>query len=170
MRPSRRSLWPFALLLAAVVSSCTDTTTNPGVGSGTSMAATVNGTRLTFDLVDVAGFNTYTVATHEGRFGSTLVGSPSKTITVRFTSDIDGGSFPRTLTGDDVSVNYAEVTGTTTKTYDCPISGNSCSVTLTATNGTIVDGTFTATLMDQSNPPQTVTITGGTFSAKLVRQ
>src|SRR4051812_28524599 len=83
MRASRFLLVPFVASLMALA-SCTETTTGPGVGSGNLLEATVNGTKLTFDVTsDDLGFNTYTVATTEARFLGPMVGESRKSITVR---------------------------------------------------------------------------------------
>ncbi len=167
--PCTRFLWlASALMLGMMVASCTDSVTNPQVGSGTLLDASVNGTAVSIDPDEVGGFNTYTTSTHEVRVGGTLTGSTSKTITLRFVHDIDNGSLPHTLTGDAVSINYLEV-GASTLIYDCPLVGGNCTITVTAVGNNIVDGTFSATLAERNDPTKTVAITNGRFSVKLQR-
>jgi hypothetical protein len=170
MRASRYLLVPLAASLL-VLFSCTDNATGPGVGSGNLLEASVNGTKLTFDVAsDIIGFNTYTAATNEARFAGSAVGATSKSLTLRATYDLDKGPFPKTLTGDDVSIIFIEPESTGTVTYNCLLGSSNCSITLTASNGVTVDGTFNATLSASSDTTQKVTITNGTFSVKLKRQ
>jgi hypothetical protein len=158
---------PFAALLA----SCADAVTGPGVGSGNLLEATVNGTSTTFDVVsDISGFNTYTAISNEARFAGPVVGNTSRSITLRATYDLDKGPFPKTLSDDDVSIIYIESSGTSALTYNCPIGGHSCSITLTASDGETVDGTFHATLSESNDSTKKVTIENGKFSVKLKRQ
>jgi hypothetical protein len=171
MRAFRFLLAVLAASFLLPLNSCTEAPTGPGVGPGNILEATVNGTKLTIDVgSDIANFNTYTVASHEVNFGGTVVGTPSKTITARFTYDIDKGPFPKTLGGDSISIIYIETSTSGVMTYDCPTTGGSCSITVTGSNGEIVDGTFTATLAESTDPTKTVTITNGKFSARLKRQ
>lgn len=168
---TRRAILPFILAALAVLPSCTETATGPTVGSGDILDATVNGTPLSLDLVDATDFNTYDVALHQTHFGGTLTsGNTTKTITVSLTYDLDNGTFPHTLTGSAITINYAERTNGVDTIYDCPIGTSSCTVTLSGSNGTIVDGTFSATLAQTNDATKTVTITAGKFSAKLTRR
>lgn len=168
MRPVRRSLVLFTAMATLAFASCTENVTNPPVGSGEELEATVNGTAISLDLLGSTDFNIYTASSQEVRIGGSLVGSPTRTITLRFTHDIDNGHLPHTMSGDDISINYIE-SGATTLTYDCPV-GSTCSITVTASNGQTVAGTFSATLAERSDPTKTVTITNGTFSVKLARR
>ncbi|HVZ40738.1 MAG TPA: hypothetical protein VHI13_15770 [Candidatus Kapabacteria bacterium] len=166
MRILRSVLLLPPLALATLLGSCADSTLGTGIGSGTVLEATLNGTVISFDLTDVAGYNTYTIASKETRFGGT---SGKTTLTMRLDYDIDQGTFPHTLTGGDISIVYIESSGSTPLTYDCAI-GSDCSVTVTNSNGSIVDGTFHAQLTERSDTTKKISVTGGTFSVTVARQ
>ena len=169
MRVSRFTLAVLATSFLLPLISCNEDPTGPGVGPGNVLEARVNGT--TIDVgTDIANFNTYTIASKDVNFGGTLVGTPTKTITVRFTYDIDKGPFPKTLGGDSLSIIYVETSASGTLNYDCPTTGGSCTLTVTGSNGTVVDGTFSATLAERNDPTKTVSVTNGKFSARLTRQ
>lgn len=171
MRASRLLMIPLAASLVMLVSSCTENATGPQVGPGNILEATVNGTKLTFDVAtDAANFNTYTIASNESRFAGPLVGTPGTTMTLRASYDLDKGTFPVTLTGSDVSIIFIEINVDGTFIYNCPIGTESCTITLTASNGETVDGTFSAMLSDSQGRPKTARIENGKFSVKLKRQ
>ena len=90
-------------------------------------------------------------------------------MTLTFTYDIDAGTFPTTIGNPDVSIVYSEVNGSSSSSYSCPIGVSGCSVTLSATDKTTVDGTFNANLADPNDTTKTVSVTGGEFSVKLNR-
>jgi len=162
---------PLAASLVMLISSCTETTTGPQIGPGNILEATVNGTKLTFDVAtDAANFNTYTIATNEARFAGPLVSAPATTLTLRASYDLDKGPFPKTLTGSDVSIIFIEINVDGTFIYNCPIGTQSCTITLTGSNGETVDGTFSAQLSESLGTPRTVKIENGKFSVKLKRQ
>lgn len=157
-----------AALLCTTLAACDDTSVNP-IGNGTELKATVNGTALTLPLnTDAAGAPTYNATTHEASFSGTMVGAPSRTLSLAFTSDISSGSYPRTLTDDNgVQIIYIETNGTTVSNYACSIDHSDCEVVLTGSNGSIVDGTFKATLHDPNDTNRIATVVDGRFSVKL---
>ncbi len=167
MAPSRLLLLVSSLLLLAL-SSCKEDPVSSNVGSGTILKATVNGQSFTFPLNAVSP-PSYNASTKTGTFTGVLTGTPSRTLSISFTHDIDNGTFPTTLGNPDVSVTYSEVSGTASASYSCPIGTSGCSVTLTATDKSIVDGTFNATLADPNDTTKQVSITAGSFSVKLNR-
>jgi len=156
-----------ALLLATAVVACDDSSVNPGVGSGTELKAVVNGIALTFPVnTDVAGAPSYDATTHRASFSGTIVGAPSRTLSLAFTSDISGGTYPRTVSGDAM-ITYVEATTSSTTGYICSMDSADCRVTLTASDGTIVDGTFQATLRNPNDTSKTASVVDGRFSIKL---
>lgn len=161
-----RLLLPFTLLLA--VASCKEDPVRSNVGSGTMLKASVNGVSYTFPLNSVSP-PAYNASTMTGTFTGVITGTPSRALTITFTHDIDNGAFPVTLGDPDISIIYSEVDGSGTSSYSCPIGASGCSVTLTATDKAIVDGTFNANLSDPSNTAKTVSITAGSFSVKMNR-
>lgn len=156
----------FSLLgLAFLLSACADNSTGPDVGSGNELTAKINGTEVTFTMQPAIA--SYDPGTKLGRFGGTTTGNPTRTMTLSFTHDLDNGSFPVTFKDPEISITYIQISGTDTTTTICePLKGH-CTVTLTASNGSIVDGTFAATLTDTKNAANTFEIKGGTFSARL---
>lgn len=162
----RFTVLSLAGLFLLLISACDDNSTGPGVGSGNELVAKINGTEVTFTLQSAVA--SYDPSTKLGRFGGTTTGTPTRTMTLSFTHDIDNGSFPITLKDPEISITYIEISGTDTTTTICdPLKGH-CTLTLTASNGSIVDGTFSATpLTDTKNPAKTFEVKGGTFSARL---
>ena len=49
----------------------------------------------------------------------------------------------------------------------CATLQQNCTFTLTASDGKIIDGTFSAVLTDDRDTNSKINVTGGTFSAKL---
>jgi hypothetical protein len=171
MRASRLLMVPLVASLVMLISSCKDNTTGPiQVGPGNILEATVDGRKLTFDVAsDAANFNTYSVSSNETRFAGGLIGTPGTTMTLRASYDLDKGPFPKTLTGTDVSVIFIEITVDGTFIYNCPLGTNSCSITLTGSDGETVDGTVSADLSESTGQNTTAKITDGKFSVKLRR-
>jgi len=164
---------PVARLLAfslpmLLVISCGPDPVSSNVGSGTVLKATVNGQPYSFPLNAVSP-PTYNVGTRTGSFTGVLTGNPSRSVSVSFTYDIDNSALPITLGNPDVSIIYTEVSGSNSSSFSCPIGVSGCSVTLSATDKTIVDGTFNANLADPSDTTRRVSITAGSFSVKLNR-
>jgi len=169
MRIHRSALAPLAAAL--ILSACAEDTTGPGVGSGTTLEATVDGQRLELNINTDPSTTYYDGSLHQAYFSGTLVGSPSRTILLGFRYDLDNGSFPQTVTGDAVNIVYTEIpAGGTALNYDCPATSSTCRITLTGSSGEIVSGTFSATLTEQNDPSKTVSITAGEFSVTLPRR
>lgn len=168
MRAYRFALVP--LFTGLLLGGCTEEVTGPGIGSGTELVATVNGQRLEMNINTDPSTTYYDSTLKQGYFSGTLVGTPSKTILLGFNSDIDKGTFPRTIGKESINIIYTEGSGTTALTYDCPNPAASCQIIVTNSNGQIVDGTFSATLTERTDPSKTVTITNGKFSVKLTRR
>lgn len=160
-----------ALAAALLLGACAENATGPDVGSGTELETTVNGQKLVLNLNTDASTTYYDDALNQGYFSGTLVGTPSKTILLRFSYDIDNGAIPTTLGGDAVNIIYTESPASgPALNYDCPTTGGNCRITLSASNGEIVDGTFSATLTERNDVTKTVTITDGKFSVRLPRR
>ncbi len=162
MRAYRFALVPLAAAL--LLSACTEDTTGPDVGSGNELEATVNGQNLVLNLTP--GASTYDSRTKQVFITGTLVGTPSKTVLLRFNYDIEQGPFPGTISGSSVNIVYTEGESLM---YDCPLPDNTCTITVTRSNGEIVDGTFSAMLMERTDTTKKVTITNGQFSVDLTR-
>lgn len=162
----RRLIFPIAVLL--FLASCKEDPVSSNVGSGTVLKGAVNGVSYTFPLNAVSP-PSYNASTKTGTFTGVITGTPSRTLSITFTHDIDNGTFPTTLGNPDVSIIYTEVNGSSTSSYSCPIGATGCSVTLSATDKTTVDGTFNANLADPNDTTKTVSITSGSFSVKLNR-
>jgi hypothetical protein len=155
----------FLLLIATALltlGACKEDTVGPGPGSGNYLEATVNNSKLSFAIDLTASPASYDTAAHRVSFNGTIVGSPTKTVQIIFTFDIDKGIYPTTLTGSDVSMVYIEGTSA----YNCDLTTNDCTVTMTSHSGDIVDGTFQGLLKGSAG---TVVIKDGKFSAKLRR-
>ena len=169
MSVARRMLSAVTLTIVALgLSSCEPTPTGPGtgLGNGTTLVATVSGVTYAFDLdPNVVG---YDEANQQVRFGGVVSNSGLiRTINASFFSDISSGTYPRTVTGDDVFVVYIENASGQNEIYDCSTSPDRCSITITGSNGQIVDGTFSAHLTNKSDASKTIVITGGRFSVKV---
>ncbi len=164
MRAYHLALVP--LVTALLLSACTEDTTGPDVGTGNELKATINGQTVVWDVSSLA--STYDVGSKQVLFGETLTGSPSKTVLLRFNYDIDKGPFPHTVSGNAINIVYTE-SGSSVLTYDCLGNDDHCSITITRSNGEIVDGTFNAMLSERSDSTKKVTITNGSFSIKLNR-
>lgn|GEM_PF-1967589 len=168
MRASRSTLALLAVGLLGL-SSCTDDTVGPGVGSGTEFEATIRGTKFSFDPNSSIDEPSYDASLNRADFSATIVGDTTRTLSIGFTHDIDNGSFPQTLTDADVSIVYQEKVNGVSTVYNCAIGSSACRITLNATDKQIVDGTFSATLSTMDTPVKTVSITQGTFSVKFSR-
>lgn len=159
-----------ALAAALLLGACAENATGPDVGSGTELETTVNGQKLVLNLSD-ASTTYYDDALNQGYISGTLTGTPSRTILLRFSYDIDNGAIPTTLGGDAVNIVYTEIPASGSPlNYDCPTTGGTCRITLSVSKGEIVDGTFSATLTERNDNTKTVTIANGKFSARLPRR
>ncbi len=158
----------FVLLVAGFLlfQGCEENPVNPSVGSGTLLKATIEGQPYTFDI------NTDDTEYNEVVFAGTVSGStdtpPVQSIKVTFNYDIDNGTFPRTLSVPDILITVVFDNGGGAAVYQS-ISGGDSRVTLSASNGTIVDGTFSGTLTNTQNANDKITLTSGEFSARLPR-
>lgn len=160
------------LIIACSVSGlmgCEESPIEPQVGSGTLLKATIDGTPYTFDIL--TNISEYDQVLLFGKFGGSTNTPPVQSVTVSFNSDLDQGSFPRTLTGGDVTISVvtSDIGGGTPNSYQCPVLTGDCKIVLTASNGTIVDGTFSGTLENTQDENDKITVTNGEFSVKLTR-
>jgi hypothetical protein len=161
----RRSLLFLSLIVvAAALSSCENTPTGPGTGGSNVLEATIDGTRYTFTLENIYYDSTIHYSFVYGEVGS---GAGMRTLTVTFTSDITTGSFPRTLQMDDVNIIYVDHSSGTEQTYDCRATTSTCTMTLTASDGSVVDGTFSGRLAQRGDAAKLVTVTNGEFSVEV---
>ena len=171
LRIGRRGMeWIAVALLAMWVVGCVEEPTGPNVGSGNLLEAAINGVDRTFELS--GDVSEYEVATLFGRFGgSTADGVTSLSITFS-QFNIDEGPFPTVLSGGDITMTLVDSSAAGKKTYVRPITANAlqCSVTITGSDGEIVDGTFFGTLESTDDPNDVIVVMEGKFSAKLNRQ
>jgi hypothetical protein len=156
--------------LATLITACNDTTVGPSVGNGTTLEATISGIPLTLN-VSAPPVSNYDAATQRVTVAGTLVGDTTKSVTLFFTFNIDQGTYPTTLTEvtePDLNLVCIITSGSVTQTYNLDaVASDHCSVTLTAGNGTILDGTFAGTISNKDDRTKKITITNGRFSAKL---
>src|SRR5207244_3112002 len=145
------SISSFVLLatVATLFIACNDTTVGPSVGNGTLLQATVSGIPLTFN-VGPSPTTGYEATTERVSIGGTIVGDTTKGLSLFFTFNIDQGTYPTTVnevTQPDLNLVCVIRSGSDVQTYNLDAtSGDHSSVTLTAGNGTILDGTFNGTL------------------------
>lgn len=155
-----------AALATVALSSCDTNPTGPSTGTGNLLRATIDGTSYTFTL-DPNQTWYDSLATYAYVFGRTASGAAEKTLTITFVADIVTGSFPRTLAQNDVNVILIDNSDAQTTAFDCITHNTARTMTLTRSNGRIVDGTFSGTLANRTSASQTVTISGGEFSVEL---
>ena len=161
-------LW---LLLAVGFAACTETPLEPTLGSGDELSAIVDGQSVTFDFE--ASESHYDAEFLEGTIVGATSTIPIKSIRIIFRGvDLDNDAFPRTLTGAGALIVLV-TTGENGEDleYRTPsdISQSNTTITITATDGTIVDGTFSGTLVESDDPTDIVSVTAGSFSARLER-
>ncbi len=151
----------------ATLTGCEETPTEPNVGNGKELKATIDGEAITFDIE--TSLSEYNETILNGRFSGSTSSAPVQSITISFSGfDIDNGTYPTTLTGADVFITLVvEGDGGMDKEYNCV--GNNCTITLVASDGEIVDGTFQGVLTNPDDSSDTITITNGTFSVRLTR-
>ena len=158
-----------AALLIIVVIGCEETPVQPVVGSGNELKATIDGQEFTFDIE--ASQSEYDTLLLSGRVQGTTSSEPLQSIVITFGHfDIDNRTFPVTRTGGDVTMTVAFSDAGGNKVYQCAVGSTDCSVTLTASNGEIVDGTFQGILTNTTNTNDAndkITITKGRFSVRL---
>ena len=156
-----------ALLVLAIV-GCEEVPTQPTVGSGNELKATIDGEAITFDIE--SSQSEYDALILSGRFQGTTSSEPLQSIVLTFSQfDIDNGTFPTTLSGADITMTVALSDAGDNKVYQCAVGSTDCSITLTGSNGEIVDGTFQGILTNTSDTNDKLTITNGQFSVKLTR-
>lgn len=169
MIPSR-TLLPALLLFT--LAACTETPLEPTLGDGSSLSAIVDGVSITFDLDETS--SSYDEAFAFGRVAGATSTIPVRSILVTFRGvDLDNDEFPKTLTGAEASIVLISTDGAGEELeYRTPsnIAQSNTTITITATNGTIVDGTFSGTLVESDDPNDRVSVTGGSFSARLERE
>lgn len=148
---------------------CEETPTEPQVGPGNVLKATVGGTAYTFDIN--TSISEYDEVLLFGKFGGSTNTPPVQSISVSFNYDIDNGSFPRTLTGGDATISVVtnDEGGGTPNSYQTPVLTGDYRIVLTASDGTTVDGTFYGTLENTQDENDKLVVTNGEFSVKLSR-
>ena len=148
-----------SLLLLVLYSGCgEDKITDPDVGSGDLLVSSLwvdnwfdepgyYHEELTFSLDPDETF--YDSATKRGEIVGVTTGDTLRTLTLRFEHDIEKGKFPVTYSGTppsgqvkDQHAFYMEVIEGRERWYICDL--DSCRITLTASNGSIVAGEFAA--------------------------
>ena len=159
------------LLFGAAFTACKETPLEPTLGSGDELSAIIDGQSVTFDYEE-------SESSYDEEFlTGTVVGAtnsiPVKSIRISFLDvDLDNGEFPRTLTGANALIVLVTSSDTGEDLeYRSPsdISQRNTTITITATDGTIVDGTFSGTLVESDDPTDVISVTGGSFSARLPR-
>ena len=162
------------LLLAPLLllASCTETPLAPDLGDGSTLTALIDGIAYQFDIESSA--TNYNVGTLDGRVSGSSTTLPVTSIIISFRGvDLDNDTFPRTLSGNEVGMTV--VTGNDqgdSFSYNNPplSSQSNATITITATDGTTVDGTFSGTLVEEDDPNDKIVVSGGVFSAKLSRE
>ncbi len=162
MHPFRFASIALLLTVALVATGCDASTTGPSNNVQNELDATIDGSDVPF-TVTLTG---YTESTMNVQVGGSLSGSPSRSILLSFVTDIDQGTFPRTLTDPNVEITYT--VGLTP--HQCSPSRQDCTVEVTSVDGDVVSGTFSATLTNPNDTTDVVSVTDGTFQAKLQRQ
>jgi hypothetical protein len=160
-------------LSMVMLQGCEEEITGPGSGSGKVMEATADGTKLVFTLptdTSAPDYPVYNTSTNSVTINATLTGLPTKSVNVFFTFNVDTGTLPSTVTGSDANLVYIVLSTSGSEAYNCVGAGASCSVTITARNGDIIDGTFQGDLVKTDDPTRKVSIRDGKFSVKFKRQ
>jgi hypothetical protein len=161
------------VLSVVILQGCEEEVTGPGSGSGKMLEATVDGTKLVFTLptdTNALDYPIYNTTAHEVSINTTLTGLPTKSVNIFFTFNVDSGTLPSTVTGSDARLYYIVLATSGSETYNSLGSGGSCSVTVTARNGDIIDGTFQGDLVKTDDPTRKISIRDGKFSVKFKRQ
>lgn len=170
-RIERRGLqWIVVALLTLTAFGCEELPNEPNVGTGKVLEAAINGVDVTFDLEEDA--TEYDAATLFGRFGGSTPDAVT-TLSLSFARfNIDEGPFPTVISGGDITMTLVDSSAAGKKTYVRPLNANAlqCSITITGSDGEIVDGTFFGTLESTDDPNDVVVVMEGKFSAKLNRE
>jgi hypothetical protein len=158
-----------SVVAVLILASCEESPIQPQVGSGEELTATIDGVPVEFTLVE--GESTYDTASLFGLVSGSTDAMPVRTILLRFSQvDIDDTEFPVPLDGPAVNITLTVSSGGGDKSYQCPATMSDCRITLTASNGTIVDGTFEGTVVEVgADPADSIRITDGEFSARVTR-
>lgn len=159
------------LIIAVAFSTfqgCEESPTQPQIGPGNVLKATIEGAAYEFNIEE--SLSEYDVSLLFGEFSGSTDAPPVQSITVSFNADIDKGPFPKVLTGGDVTlvVVTSDDVGVQ-RSYLCPVLDHDCRITITASNGEIVDGTFSGTLENSQDENDRIAVTNGEFSVKLTR-
>ena len=163
-RPTLLSICSLVVIASGLIAGCEETPVGPQVGSGTLLEALIDGTNTRFDIEssetkynELLLFGTVT--------GSTL-SLPVVTIRITFSGvDLDNDKFPRTLTGSELELTVAKENGQgDVVAYSSRNAGGSGTLVISATDGQVVDGTFSGRLFNDSD---SIVVTSGRFSARL---
>jgi hypothetical protein len=164
-------LLPFLLMILA---GCEENTVGPGTGSGALLETEIDGVKFSL-TPDVGIQNSYNVSLESGRFRGTGSGTPVRSLTVLIYTNLDSGSFPRTLAYPEVSYVYIETTNGVDSTFDVTNDPTLASLTIsgkstTATGSTLISGTFSGRVTNTEDRSKSRTFTNGKFSIDLSRQ
>jgi len=145
------------LLVPALIgcdSGSDDDDSDGGNSGGSAITATVDGNALTFDTADATNGS--------GVFQVTGIRGNTTQITVRLNNP-ETGTFSVAPSDARVGIIYRE--GTTPFQADgvTALSGASGSVTINVISDSEASGTFSGTLVNVSNPQQTISVTNGEF-------
>ena len=163
-QPTPLSICFLVVFACGFITGCVETPVGPQLGSGTLLEASIDGATTRFDIEssetkynDLLLFGTVT--------GSTL-SLPVVTIRITFSGvDLDNDKFPRTLTGSELELTVAKENAKgDVVAYSSRNSGGSGTLVISATDGQVVDGTFSGSLFNDSDSIQ---VTAGRFSARL---
>lgn len=163
-------LLPFLLMMLA---GCEENTVGPGTGSGALLETEIDGVKYT--LTPSVLQSQYFVSLQSGQFVGTAPGTPTRSLTVFIRTDLDNGTFPRTLTDGDASLIYSETTNGVTVNYDVGLDPSQSTLTITgksttSTGSMIVAGTFSGRLSNRDDRTKVVNLTNGKFSVDMSRQ
>ncbi len=166
-------IWKSALLLPALLlglaaTGCSEDPVTPS-GNDTTDVLSARVNDLSYNFGITSSFSQYDLTSKRGEFGGTITGSPARTLRVSFILDLDTAKLPQTLHDPNVGITYSTLATGDTAFYDCGILTTNCQLTVTSRNGDRVNGTFSATLVNQKDTTKKVTITSGQFSASLKR-
>lgn len=159
-------LWVFLGL--AVLAGCEENpVTNPQLGPGDLLEATVDGEEYSFDLN--TDLTNYEAGFIYGRIAGSTNTLSVKSIAVTFNYDIDNDPIPVTLDHPRGGITLVLTDDSGNELSYQTIREGEVSVRLEATDGEIIDGTFNGTLENTRDANDKVTITNGQFSAMLDR-
>lgn len=160
------------ILPVFLLGACTESPISPILGNGSTLNVLVDGVAVQFDIE--SSLSTYDTGNLFGTIAGATLTLPVKSMTLSFRGvDLDKDAFPKVLSGSEV--NIVLVTSDSQGddlTYITPasLSQNNSRITITASDGTTVDGEFSGTLVEADDPNDKIILSGGTFSAKLTRE